>query len=191
MTDSATTLRQDEPVTYCEVHPDRETALRCNKCGRLMCSECAVPTPVGYRCKQCVRQVESTFFNASRADDVIVGAVAAVCGAVLGGAERVIGLPLLFAILLGLPIGGLIAEAALRAIQRRRSRYSAQIAAAAVVAGGLLGALVVTYVRLSGIARGQAVPLDIVFQATISDIGLLLLVGLAAAACYGRFRMRS
>ena len=42
-------------LTYCEVHPDRETSLRCNKCGRLMCTECAVLTPVGYRCRECVR----------------------------------------------------------------------------------------------------------------------------------------
>ena len=42
-----------DEVTYCAVHPDRETGLRCNKCGRLMCAECAVPTPVGYRCREC------------------------------------------------------------------------------------------------------------------------------------------
>lgn len=192
MTDINPTLTQsDEPLTYCEVHPDRETALRCNKCGRLMCAECAVPTPVGYRCKQCVRQVESTFFNATQRDDVIVAVVAALAGALLGGLEKAIGLPLLFAVLLGLPAGGVIAEVALRTIQRRRSRYSPQIVAAAVVIGGLAGALLVTYIRLSGIARGGGVPLNILAQAIISDLGLLLFVGLAAVACSGRFKLRS
>ena len=40
-----------EETTYCAVHPDRETSLQCNRCGRYMCVECAVHTPVGYRCR--------------------------------------------------------------------------------------------------------------------------------------------
>ena len=33
----------------CANHPDRETLLRCNKCGKPICISCAVRTPVGYR----------------------------------------------------------------------------------------------------------------------------------------------
>src|SRR5688572_1451926 len=40
--------------TFCAIHTSVETTLRCNKCGRYMCVKCAVRTPVGYRCKQCV-----------------------------------------------------------------------------------------------------------------------------------------
>jgi hypothetical protein len=35
--------------------PDRETYLRCNRCERHICTSCAVLTPTGYRCKNCVR----------------------------------------------------------------------------------------------------------------------------------------
>ncbi len=67
-----------EQLTYCEVHPDRETSLRCNKCNRLMCPDCAVSTPVGYRCKQCVRQHDDKFFTAGQNDYVVIGAVCAI-----------------------------------------------------------------------------------------------------------------
>ena len=40
---------------YCYNHPQRETVLRCNRCERPMCTSCAVLTPTGYRCKECVR----------------------------------------------------------------------------------------------------------------------------------------
>ncbi|HYN88142.1 MAG TPA: tetratricopeptide repeat protein, partial [Ardenticatenaceae bacterium] len=46
--------RATEEMLHCSVHPDRETMLRCNRCGRPMCPECAVRTPVGLRCRECV-----------------------------------------------------------------------------------------------------------------------------------------
>ena len=32
---------------YCYVHPNRETALRCNHCNRPICADCAIRTPTG------------------------------------------------------------------------------------------------------------------------------------------------
>ena len=40
---------------YCYVHPNRPTTLRCNNCERPICTEDAVRTPTGYRCRECVR----------------------------------------------------------------------------------------------------------------------------------------
>ncbi len=37
----------------CATHPDTETDLRCGKCGRPICPECMVRTPVGVRCEEC------------------------------------------------------------------------------------------------------------------------------------------
>jgi hypothetical protein len=192
-----------EEVTYCEVHPDRETALRCNKCGRYMCVECAVQTPVGYRCKQCVRGIEDKFFNASQADYIIVAAVCAVLGAVAGAIARSINIPLLFMLILGLPVGGGIAEIGLRAIQRRRGRQSALIAAAATAVGGLIGAGISLYLAVANAFSQMAAQLpaqarvdipapslDQIFTAVFSDFSLLIFVGMLVFAVYGRFKMR-
>ena len=37
----------------CYRHHDRETAVHCQNCGRPICPECMVSTPVGVRCPQC------------------------------------------------------------------------------------------------------------------------------------------
>jgi membrane associated rhomboid family serine protease len=41
---------EQEPRTTCYRHPDRETGLRCSRCGRPICGECAVPAAVGQLC---------------------------------------------------------------------------------------------------------------------------------------------
>ena len=45
----------DDTNLFCYVHPDRETLLRCNNCERPICTQCAVLTPTGYRCKECIQ----------------------------------------------------------------------------------------------------------------------------------------
>src|SRR4029453_1623435 len=35
---------------YCYRHPDRQTGLRCSRCDRPICGECATPAPVGQLC---------------------------------------------------------------------------------------------------------------------------------------------
>jgi membrane associated rhomboid family serine protease len=43
-------VEQQQPLTTCYRHPDRETGLRCSRCGRPICGECAVPAAVGQLC---------------------------------------------------------------------------------------------------------------------------------------------
>ena len=160
-----------ETATFCAVHPDRETALRCNKCGRLMCADCAVSTPVGYRCRECVRQHENQFYKGTAADYVLAFGVSAVLGALGLFVLSLLGGFLLFVILLALPIGGGIGEAVLRLTGRRRGRYSGAVAAAGVVAGVL--------------ALGLVVAGQIVLTPTS-----LIYAGVVAATVYGRFRLR-
>ncbi len=38
----------------CYRHPDRMTGLRCTRCDRPICGECAIPAPVGFQCPECV-----------------------------------------------------------------------------------------------------------------------------------------
>lgn len=52
-------MAQTEPTTYpsgqvrCSYHPNVVTGLRCSRCGRPICPQCAVRTPVGLRCPDC------------------------------------------------------------------------------------------------------------------------------------------
>lgn len=195
-----TVTQPTEELTYCTVHPDRETSLRCNKCGRLMCADCAVATPVGYRCKQCVRQHEDKFFSANQNDYALVFGICAALSVVGGFLASLIGFFLIL-IFIGIPVGGFIAEVALRMTKRRRGRYSGEVGAAGVVAGGLIGGMIHTYstysssiARIAGQSPDFQVPpvgLDFLLQATLNDIGLLVFIGVVAFFVYSRFKMRA
>lgn len=126
---------------YCYVHPNRETTLRCATCERPICVSCAVRTPTGYRCKECVKG-QQKIFNTAEWYDYIVGFVLA---AVLsGGASFLvtliggIGFFGWFLIAAGAPTAGaLIAEAVRYAIRRRRARNLFITVAVGVVLGAL------------------------------------------------------
>lgn len=184
--------KQTDEVVYCTVHPDRETTLRCNKCGRPMCPECAVQTPVGYRCRECVRGIQSNYYKATQNDYVMIFAVCAGLTGIAAAIFSAINLGLLFTLILALPLGGAIAEAGLRLTSRRRGRQSANIAAVGAVVGGLIGGVVQLLLVYGGALSQARVPaINFLLQRVTSDLSLLLFVGLAAAAVYGRFKLRS
>ena len=55
----------DEPaLLYCANHPKVQTSLRCNSCEKPICPKCAVLTPTGYRCRECVRGRQKVFETA-------------------------------------------------------------------------------------------------------------------------------
>ncbi len=117
---------------YCANHPDVETTLRCNRCEKPICAKCAVLTPTGYRCKECIRGQQKIFNTATWIDYPLVFIVVAVL-AFLGSliADR-IGF---FVILLGPIAGGVIAEVARWVTRRRRSRELFIVATIAAVVG--------------------------------------------------------
>lgn len=160
----------DEDVTYCEVHPDRETALRCNRCGRLMCAECAVQTPVGYRCRQCVRQVEDTFFTGTNVDYLIVAGISAAGGALGLLLLAFIGFWILLAFFMAVIVGGALGQTILRLTGKRRSRYTAEVATGGAVGGALL---------LSVVLFGTLFP----------GIGGIIYIGVLGLTIYGRFKV--
>jgi hypothetical protein len=165
---------------YCTNHPDRETMLRCNKCDKPICYECAVRTPVGYRCRECVREQQNVYYNAEKSDVLIGGIVALVLGVGFGilayitlGLMRLVPAGSLFAIIgavfIGPAVGGLIAEAIRRAVNKRRARAMKWVAAGAFLAGVLAPA-----VLLFGL------------QALLIFWVVLLAAGLAASTLYAR-----
>ena len=80
MTDHAHTPIQDPDgyTLFCANHPDRETSLRCNRCEKPICSKCAVRTPTGYRCKECVRGQQKVFDTAENQDFIVAPGVDAL-----------------------------------------------------------------------------------------------------------------
>ena len=118
--ETAETVIDADEKTYCAVHPDVETGLRCNRCGRYMCVRCAVPTPVGYRCRECVNQHQDAFYKATGRDNVVAFFIALGLSVPLG---FVLGKMLFLAIIFGLPAGAAIGELVWRATGQRRGRY--------------------------------------------------------------------
>jgi membrane associated rhomboid family serine protease len=43
-------------VDVCYRHPDRETNVKCSRCGRPICPDCMYDSPVGMRCPECAGQ---------------------------------------------------------------------------------------------------------------------------------------
>lgn len=144
---TATLEPAEGEVLTCPVHPKAETTLRCNRCGRPMCSQCAVRTPVGYRCKECVRGQQKVFYNAKTIDPVIQAAIGLVGGGLGTVLISLTGLGMLgffswlIAFWAGSAAGALIADLAHRAAGKRRSRYGWLIVAGAIALGGLPGLL--------------------------------------------------
>jgi membrane associated rhomboid family serine protease len=53
---------------YCYRHPQVETSLRCNRCNKPICAKCAMRTPVGFRCPECMQQLEERFYSQAQGD---------------------------------------------------------------------------------------------------------------------------
>jgi hypothetical protein len=176
------TTQVTEPVTetlHCANHPERETTLRCNKCGKPICVKCAVRTPVGYRCRECVRGQQAIFQTAEWYDYAIGAVVALVLSAIMTPFS---GLLSWFVIFIG-PLGGtIVAEVVRFAVRKRRGRYFAELVGGAMIVGALpLLALPLLGVFL-GFGRGG---LGGLFALLWPAIFLVLAVGTAYARLRG------
>ena len=127
--------------TYCANHPTVETSLRCNKCGKPICAKCAIRTPTGYRCKECVRGQMKTFDTAEWYDYLLGFGTAAILGFLASLLASVVsGLSFIgwILIVIGAPTAGMvIAEGVRLATRKHRSRPLFITVVVAVVLGAL------------------------------------------------------
>ena len=129
-------------TTYCYAHPTRETSLRCKRCDRPMCASCAVRTPTGYVCKDCVRAQQKIFDTAMWYDYLIGFGVtfllSLIASALAGFIASFLGFYMIFiAAAIGGGAGTFIANIALRAVSKRRSKSLFASCAVGVVVGAL------------------------------------------------------
>lgn len=73
------TTSKMEPTTLtestCYRHPNSQTGLSCNGCGRYICSRCARLTSVGYKCDVCLNRLQGRFFNGRWWDYLIAASI--------------------------------------------------------------------------------------------------------------------
>ena len=137
----------ESTTLYCYVHPTRETALRCNNCERPICASCAVRTPTGYRCKECVRERKKVFDTSEWYDYVlgfIVAAVLSGIAAFLASLISFVGFFGFFLIAAGATTAGVLISEGVRAVTRKRRSRALFIT---VAIGVVLGALPVMLVQ--------------------------------------------
>jgi hypothetical protein len=159
----------ESEVFYCLSHPQVETRLRCSKCGNPICPRCAVQTPVGFRCPQCVRSQQAIFYTVTPSDyaiAVVVGLVVSIIAAFIMGR-----LGIFLALILGPVAGGVIAEVVRWAIRRRRGRWIWLVVSICIAVGGLLSLIL------------SALPLRLT-----SLLSLIIYVVLAVGTAYARLR---
>ena len=177
-------MSESEEPLYCVNHPKTETRLRCNRCGNPICPKCVVQTPVGFRCKQCVKGQQAVFYSATSLDyliAVVIGLVASIIAAFIISAVGIF-----FAFFLAPLAGGVIAEVVRWATGRRRGRWVWLVVSACIMVGALVAAfgpllpfLFVPEARMALLAA----PLTL-----ISHVDLILYVVLAIGVVYARLR---
>lgn len=131
-------MTSEPALLYCENHPHVETSLRCNRCEKPICTKCAVLTPTGYRCKECVQIQQKNFDTATWIDYILAISIAFILTLIGSLIASRIGF---FTIFLA-PLAGIIIGEAIRfVVRRRRSKRLFQATAAATALGGILPVL--------------------------------------------------
>lgn len=144
---------------YCYVHPNRPTTLRCNRCERPICADCAILTPTGYRCRECVRTQQKKFDTAEWYDYIVAFITAGIGSAIASGLIVIVsgfffGILVLF---IAPGAGAVIGNLVLRFIKNRRSRALFMTSAVGMVAGALPALITVSLPVLLGLLAGAGV----------------------------------
>ena len=146
-------MTENPHILYCANHPDVPTTLRCNRCEKPICIKCAVLTPTGYRCRECVRGQQKIFETAQWMDFPLACGLSLII-AFLGSFLAQV---MFFLIIFVAPIvGTVIGEVVRVVVRRRRSKRLFQAVALSAALGSLplplllLGRVLLTSASLVG-----------------------------------------
>lgn len=162
-------------VTVCYRHPDVETGLRCNRCGKPICPKCAVRTPVGFRCPDCIREQEAKYYSGTNLDYLIAAVIAFPLSLISAALFTTIlgrfGFFIIFIALFAAPaVAGFIAEAVRWAVRKRRSRYLGHVVAGCLI---LATAPFIIYMLLIGNIWGLIAPGMLIFLGSTTILARL------------------
>ncbi len=126
----------DQPeILYCANHPNTPTTLRCNRCNKPICIKCAILTPTGYRCKECVRGQQKVYETAQWMDFPLACGLAFILALLGSFLARV----MFFLIIFVAPIvGTVVAEVVRVVVRRRRSKRLFQLVTLSAIVGSLI-----------------------------------------------------
>lgn len=174
-----------EEKLYCANHPTVETRLRCSKCGKPICTKCALATPVGYRCRACVNAQQRAFYSGFKSSYYLVAALVALPLSLVAGSV----VPRLgwYAILLGPVVGGGIAEAARWAVRRKRGEYTWLVVCGCIVVGAL-PMLTLSLLSVMGVLGGTPRALAPLAGGLLRLLWLAVYLSTAVGAAYTRLR---
>ncbi len=171
---------------FCVNHPETETTLRCNRCGKPVCYKCVERTPVGYRCKDCIREQQDVFFTAVQTDYIIAAMVsfvlaaiaAPIISAILGGFGF---FSWIIAFVAGPFVGGIAATIIRRAVGKRRGRYMGLIVVVAIVLGIIAGNVMLWMVF-------WGMPFAAAIIGTVTNLTLIIFAVTALGSIYATLR---
>lgn len=168
-----------DPLTVtCANHPKQETAVRCGKCGKPICTRCMVTTPVGMRCRDCAQLRRLPQFDVGTG--LLLRAVPAGLVTSLLVWYLVAYIPF-FRFFLGILVGVAVGEVMSR-LARRRSNILLEASAVLVIVIGFFGA-----VALRDLGSGGTAIRDI---ATNTGLQLSVLLPLVLASIVAVIKLR-
>ena len=175
------TEQQTAPL-YCANHPDRETTLRCSRCEKPICPQCAVLTPTGYRCKECVKGQQKVFDTAQTIDYPLAFVVAGVLSYLGSLVAQFLGF---FILILAPFIGLIIAEAVRFIVHKRRSKTLHLTAAIGTALGSLPNIILPITFLLFSLSSGQGLQMG---MTGISLIWHIVYTVMVTTSMYYRLR---
>jgi hypothetical protein len=176
----------NEPIepqaARCTWHPDRETLLRCTRCNKPMCTQCAHQHPVGMRCRECFRELRSPLYKVSPLQYLGACAASAAASAL---AAMALGYASAYfcwlAFFLAYAAGNMVADAASWGAGRKRGRGVAIAAAVGLLVGVGLVELLMNIGPLRQILAGMGLR-------GFNDLGLLILLVIGIPSAMRRLR---
>jgi len=174
--DSNEIAKKINGAVACHVHSGTMTTLRCNRCGKPICSVCAQTTPVGYRCPSCLKATERGFFTARPTDYVLAVMVAFPLSLAAAYLVPFLGFFVLF---LAAFAGGAIGRAVRRVINHRRGRLLPHVVVVSIIVGAAMPLLLSMAVNGIGAFAGRSI---------VSLIYRGLFIFLAAGAAFSQMK---